>query len=242
MRVNGIWLDDNYHSVNADLIDTTLNNMDCGVFIKEAQTTSGGAGVYYIKKEELTREKIIQIANAIPTDIVIQKEMKQHPDMARLNDSSVNSLRIYSVLGLDGITTVYSSVVRMGVGGAKVDNYSAGGVGCGIKEDGTLRDYGYNKKGERLEYHPTSNVKFENYKIPSYSKAVDLVKKAHPMVAHFRSVAWDIAIDEAGNPILIEANLCRGGTDTLQVNNGPLYGKDTKKILDEVFGIQKKHE
>ena len=56
------------------------------------------------------------------------------------------------------------------------------------------------------------------------------------MVPHFRSIAWDIAIDENGTPVLIEANFCRGGIDSLQVNNGPLYGKDTKKILDEVFG------
>ena len=66
--------------------------------------------------------------------------------------------------------------------------------------------------------------------------AVELVKKAHPLVPHFRSVSWDIAIVADGTPTLIEANLCRGGIDLLQLNNGPLFGKDTKKILDEVFG------
>lgn len=239
MRVNGIWLDGNYKSADGILMDTVLENVG-GVFIKEAQTSSGGAGVVFVGKEKLTSQRIMEIANTIPTDLIIQKELKQHPDMARLNDSSVNSLRIYSVLGLDGNTSVYSAVVRMGVDGAKVDNFSAGGVACGIKEDGTLRKHGHNKKGEQLEYHPTSNIKFENYRIPSYCEAIDLVKKAHPMVAHFRSVAWDVAIDEAGSPVLIEANLCRGGIDTLQVNNGPLYGDDTRKILDEVFDSHKK--
>jgi hypothetical protein len=43
-------------------------------------------------------------------------------------------------------------------------------------------------------------------------------------------------INESGNPILIEANLCRGGIDLLQLSNGPLFGEDTKAILDEVFG------
>ena len=156
--------------------------------------------------------------------------------MSMLNSTSVNSLRIYSVLGLDGIVTIYSAVVRMGVGDSKLDNYSAGGMTCGIKEDGTLRKYCVNKKGEKLESHPTSHTVFEGYKIPSYDKALTLIRKAHPMIAHFRSIAWDIAIDEEGEAILIEANLCRGGIDSLQVNNGPLYGKDTKKILDEVFG------
>jgi len=74
------------------------------------------------------------------------------------------------------------------------------------------------------------------YQLPSYDKAVELVKKTHPRIAHFRSVSWDIAIVEDGTPVLIEANLCRGGIDLLQLNNGPLFGDDTKIILDEVFG------
>ena len=124
----------------------------------------------------------------------------------------------------------------MGIGDSKLDNYSAGGMTCGIREDGCLRKYCINKKGEKLEAHPTSHTVFEGYRIPSYDKSLALIKKAHPMIAHFRSIAWDIAIDEDGEAVLIEANLCRGGIDSLQVNNSPLYGKDTKKILDEVFG------
>ncbi len=55
------------------------------------------------------------------------------------------------------------------------------------------------------------------------------------MVPHFRSVSWDVAITSEGEAVLIEGNLCRGGIDLLQLSNGPLYGDDTKKILDEVF-------
>ena len=97
------------------------------------------------------------------------------------------------------------------------------------------KKYGYNKKGERVEVHPTTGLKFDGYEIPSFDRVIELVKKAHPMVPHFRSVSWDVAISENGSPILIEGNLCRGGIDLLQLSNGPLYGEDTKKILDEVF-------
>ena len=75
---------------------------------------------------------------------------------------------------------------------------------------------------------------FDGYSIPNYDSAVNLVKKAHKMVPHFRAVSWDIAITEEST-VLIEANLFRGGIDLLQLSNGPLYGEDTKKILDEVF-------
>ncbi len=236
MRVNGIWLDGNDMPVSMNKLNEVLKKADSGIFVKEAQVTAGGAGVTYFEKSRLSAENILKIIDTIPTDVVVQKELIQHRDMAMLNPSSVNSLRMYSVLGLNGKATVYSSVVRMGVGDSKLDNYSAGGMTCGIREDGTLRKYGYNKLGEKTEVHPTTRTVFDGYVIPSYGKAVALIKKAHPMIPHFRSIAWDIAIDENGEAVLIEANFCRGGIDSLQVNNGPLYGRDTKKILDEVFG------
>ena len=77
----------------------------------------------------------------------------------------------------------------------------------------------------------------DGYQLPGYKEACELVKRAHPMVSHFKLVSWDIAIDENGSPIMIEANLAKGSSEVHQLNNGPLFGDDTKKILDEVFGI-----
>lgn len=231
-RVNGIWLDGSDKPVALD--DRIA--VDTGCFVKEAQTSAGGEGVTYIPKGEFSFQKVLDITKRYETDIIVQEELIQHEDIARLHQSSLNTLRIYSVLSKKGVATIYSAVVRMGAGNAKLDNYSAGGLTCGIQPDGRLRKYGYNKKFEKMERHPTSKVVFEGYVIPNYQGAVELIKKAHPMVAHFRSIAWDIAIRQDGTPVLIEANLCRGGIDSLQLNNGPLYGNDTKKILDEVFG------
>jgi hypothetical protein len=53
-------------------------------------------------------------------------------------------------------------------------------------------------------------------------------------------VSWDIAFDEQENPVLIEANLKDGELDFHQLNNGPLFGDDTEKILDEVFFVQRR--
>ncbi len=239
-RVNGMWLDSKSRPVDVRGMAEVLKGLDCGIFVKEAQTSAGGSGVTYFPKEELAAARILSTAKNYKTDVIVQKELRQHADMARLNPSSVNSLRIYSLLGTDGNAKIYSAVVRMGVEGGKLDNYSAGGMTCGITEDGHLRKYGVNKAGEKTPEHPTSHTVFEGYEIPSYARAVELIKKAHPMVAHYRSIMWDIAIREDGEPVLIEANLCRGGIDSLQSDNGPLYGSDTKMVLDEVFGKNKK--
>ncbi len=233
-RVNYIWLDGDNKVINLSELKEIVESEE-GVFLKEAQTSAGGHGVVFIGKSNSAMEQIQKAVNSVPTDILLQRRIEQHNYMAAINPSSVNTLRIYSILGRDGSVTNYSSVLRTGVGDTKVDNFSSGGLSVGITEDGILRKYGYNKLGNRVAVHPTTGLVFENYKIPSFMMAVELVRKAHSMIPHFRSVSWDIAIIKDGSPILIEANLCRGGIDLLQLSNGPLYGKDTKKILDEVF-------
>ena len=203
--------------------------------VKKAEDSMAGTGVTFVESTDDAYEKIVSIGKKHKCDIIIQRKLTQHAEYAKFNSSSVNTLRIYSILQKDGNAKIYSSVLRMGVGNAKVDNYGAGGVSCGINPDGTLKKYAYNKHGERTEKHPHSGIVFEGCKLLSYDKAVELVKKAHLTLPHFRSVSWDIAINEDGNPVLIEANLCRGSIDLLQLNNGPLFGQDTKEILDEVF-------
>ncbi len=235
-RVNNIWLDGNNTPVSQEQCLEILAAEPRGVFVKEAQTSAGGHGVTYFGDPKTNGREALRMAATYPTDVIIQRELVQHADLAAINPSSVNSYRIYSVLGKDGVAKIYSSVFRIGVGDTKVDNYASGGISVGIDENGTLRSDGFNKRGQKSLEHPVSGITFLGYKVPSYDKAVELVKKTHPRIAHYRSVSWDIAIIEDGTPVLIEANLCRGGIDLLQLNNGPLFGDDTKKILDEVFG------
>ena len=234
-RMNNIWINHCGKPVNdLEMKDIIFAEHD-GLFVKEAQVSAGGHGVLFVEPSDDAYNKIKDFSDKIKTDIVIQRRITQHADCAKFNSSSVNSLRIYSILSKDGGVKIYSSVLRIGVGDIKVDNYASGGVSCGISPDGCLKKFAFNKKGERVEKHPYTGVVFEGCKIPSYDKAVELVKNTHPTISHFRSVSWDIAITENGEPLLIEANLCRGGIDLLQLSNGPLFGDDTKAILDEVF-------
>lgn len=234
-RINNIWFDHSGMPADEDKMRAIVANEKEGLFVKKAEDSMAGTGVTFVESADNAYEKIVSLGKKYKCDIIIQRKLTQHAEYAKFNSSSVNTLRIYSILKKDGNVKVYSSVLRMGVGNAKVDNYGSGGVSCGINPDGTLKKYAYNKYGERTEKHPHSEIVFEGCKLLSYDKAVELVKKAHLILPHFRSVSWDIAINEDGNPVLIEANLCRGSIDLLQLNNGPMFGEDTKEILDEVF-------
>ena len=64
---------------------------------------------------------------------------------------------------------------------------------------------------------------------------IDAVYKRFKKIKHFRLVSWDIAFDRKDQPLLLEANLHYGELDFHQLNNGPIFGDDTIKILEEVF-------
>ena len=173
-------------------------------------------------------------------DYIVQAIVKQHPALENVHNGSLNTIRICTLLLEDGVH-VLSSVLRMGVGKSKVDNATAGdnylydGMTCGINHDGTLKKYAHGYyTGNAFVEHPDGLV-FEGYRVPSYEKAVTLVKGIHPIIGHFRLVSWDIAIDEYEQPLLIEANMRKGSINFHQFNNGPLFGDLTDRVLKEVF-------
>lgn len=194
-------------------------------------------GVTYYNADNIDR--IHETIGNIKGDLVVQKALQQCEELNRLNSSSVNTIRILTLMRKEKVT-VYSSVLRMGINDAKVDNASSGGITCGINADGSLKDVAYSAKGIKYYEHPTTKVRFNTIKVPSFEKAIELVKSIHPRITHFRLVSWDMAIDQNKAPVLIEANLCYGELDFHQLNNGPLFGGDTEEILEEVFGAELK--
>ncbi len=233
-KLNGFWYaDDNMLKGGVQDVYTIVAK-ETEVFIKRATDSGGGHGVKYLNCGGLTQAKFIEETEQIGGDIAIQRGIKQHALLSTINPASVNTIRIMTLL-TQSETVVLSSILRMGVGDAKVDNSSSGGITIGINKDGTLKKFACVEKKKFIDKHPTSEVVFEDYPIPSFNKAMDLVKKASLMVPHFRLVAWDVAILQDGTPTLIEANLYDGQLDSHQIHNGPLFGEETVKILDEVF-------
>lgn len=205
------------------------------VICKPSQETGSGRGIDFFNPEDTDKIDSF-LSDDSYDDYIVQKIIEQHKDIAAVHPESVNTVRICSILMDDGVY-ILSSCLRMGTGASRVDNVTAGGISCGIKNDGTLDEFSYTYyTGERAKSHPNSGVTYSEFKVPSYEKAVELVKRAHPLIGHFRLVSWDIAIDETGEAMLIEANMRKGGINLHQFDNGPLFGELTERVLDEVFG------
>lgn len=232
-NVNGILLDENYKLITTQqALDIVLQEKE--VVCKPSLETGSGRNVCFWKTN--SQEEIIKsFIKGEEKNYIIQGVIEQHPKLKEIHKDSINTLRIVSLLMKDGVY-ILSSNLRMGTGSSRVDNVTGGGISCGVNSDGSLKDYATDYyTGEKFYQHPQGTI-FKNLTVPSYNKAIELVIQAHSIIPHFRLVSWDIAIDIDGEPLLIEANMRKGGINLNQFNNGPLFGDMTECVLDEVFG------
>lgn len=232
-RLNGFWyIEDQIVNQIEDVYNVLKNEKE--VFIKRASDSGGGHGVKYLNCEGVTLEQFEQAIKDFTGDTAIQQGITQHEALAKINPTSVNTIRIITLLEKEG-ARVLSVILRMGVGETKVDNSSSGGMTIGVSMDGKLKKFACADKRKLLDTHPTSNIVFEGYELPSFDRVKELVIKASYMVPHFRMVAWDVSVLQDGTPVLIEANLYDGQLDSHQIHNGPLFKEDTERIMNEIF-------
>jgi hypothetical protein len=232
-RENGIWFNENESVVSEKEIIATIRN-EGDLFIKEAKESSGGHGVTFYSAKDGTTKEFYDIIAGIEGDLVVQRGIVQHDSLKKLNESSVNTIRVLSFFDKEQVHIV-SSILRMGINGAKVDNASSGGITCGISDNGRLKSVAYKANGERYENHPSSNVIFDGYEVPSYKKIIECVDKTHPSFPYFRLISWDFAVDSEGVPVFVEANLRQGELDFHQLNNGAVFEPYIDEMFKEVF-------
>lgn len=233
-RMNGFWFDDAGCMMDfSEALSCIQSVKTC--FIKQAVDSEGGHGIVFVDNSIVSNIELETTLFNLSFDVVVQEGLSQSKTLASINSSSVNTIRLLTLLRRDGTVKIYSVILRMGIGGAKVDNASSGGITVGVEDDGRLKSCAYSSKGERFDRHPTSLVRFCDFVIPNFEIVKQTVIDQAKNFPHFRLVSWDIALDDTDQPVVIEANLKFGEIDFHQLNNGSLFGDDTKDILDEVF-------
>ena len=169
----------------------------------------GGHGIQYIRDFDELMEQRNYYAKGW---FILQDKIRQHPDMNRLNPSSVNTIRMVTIRGENG-PYLWNTFCRIGTAKSKfVDNISSGGIAVGADEQGKLMKFGFFLPGygTKVTEHPDSGVAFEPFEIPRFKEAMDLVLFLHRKMYMFHSIGWDVVITETGVTIL-EANDNWGG-------------------------------
>lgn len=230
-KVKNMFLDKEYDEISLDEAIAMAREQG-EVIIKPSRFSYSGRGLIFWSPsrddESIIKDHLINCG-----DVVCEEVLKQHPEMSKLNPTSLNTVRIMTLI-FQGKVNVLSSVVRMGMRGKRVDNFTNGGIGCGIKSNGQLKNVAYDYQANRYDKHPSGTI-FESVTIPNYNECIELVTHlAKQIYAISRLISWDLAIDESGHPSLVEMNF-PGGLDIHQLCNGPIYREMTEDVLTEVF-------
>lgn len=232
-RINKLYYDDKYNLLSLNEAYNIIskffmyNNDD---LIFKPIPGGGGSGIKFLNKN-IDKEKIIEIlTNPLNKDFIIEKISKNHISFSVLNENSLNTLRIITFL-YEGELSVIAIILRIGSPNERVDNFSKGGIACGVNFNGECMSYAFDRHGNCYTKCKNGFV-LKNHKLLGVNKAIELAKKMHLRVPQFRQISWDIAIDEDENPFLIEFNT-RGDIDIYQSIGVLPFGIKTEEILDE---------
>jgi hypothetical protein len=156
---------------------------------------------------------------------LLEARVINHPDIAKLNPSSVNTCRLVTFMNKEGEVSIILSVLRIGVKGKNTDNWHTGGLAAaidpvtGVLGEGLIRpDF---RAGGWHSAHPDTGAVIKGLQIPGWDEIVALVLKAAPMAPFIRTIGWDVAATPAG-PVIIEANFSWGPMMCQACNKGLL--------------------
>jgi len=134
---------------------------------------------------------------------LVEEFITQHPAMASLNPSSVNSLRMITFCE-DGTTTLLAAVLKIGNGG-DVDNFSANGMYTMLDAEGVAHYPAFDAAGGTFAVHPLSGTSIVGFRVPLFAETLALLDEVAPVVPQMPYIGWDVAIGTE-RPMLIEGN------------------------------------
>ena len=135
---------------------------------------------------------------------LLEELLIQHPDMSRLCPTSVNTVRIATLLGDKQEGIVYA-FLRIG-NGKVMDNVDQGGMAARVDlNSGKLLTVAADKAGNVFDRHPMTGTPIVGFTIPYFEEAKQMCLTAMHKVPQVRFVAWDVAITADG-PRFIEGN------------------------------------
>lgn len=180
------------------ILKPALGTQGADIFILESRD-----GALRLDGQEITTDDLF---GQVKTKYIFQELIQQHPDLARIHPSSVNTLRLITIRQNDRAVPL-SAGVRAGIGGTHLDNWSQGGMMAPVDlERGIIAGRGLFGKGQpTVERHPDTGVTLPGYALPFIPECIDVACAFHNDLYGFHSVGWDLAVTETG-PTILEGN------------------------------------
>jgi hypothetical protein len=169
------------------------------VMLKAASSSSGKQ----IKKINTSAPDIMREIESGKYDL-IEEVAINHKDIAKLNPTSLNTIRIVTVHSEKSFNIIFTGI-RIGAKGAYLDNVSQGGC-CAAVDTATGKIKSVFTAKATCETIGTQSYRNEiGYQLPYWNETLEMIKEASKIVPQIHIVGWDVAITPDG-PILIEGN------------------------------------
>lgn len=212
-------------------------------FIKPSIGSSSGNGCAVINMEHgsdtISGKTSVEILDAYGDNFIVQERIKMHTSLSKLYPDSVNTFRIMTYRWHDEFYHV-PAILRIGKGGANVDNAHAGGIFIAISDDGILHERAYTEFNSQYDKHPDTKTLFQGYKIIGFHDAINTAIELHKLFPQIGVYNWDFSLNENNEPILIEANMRFGGIWIFQMAHGKgPFGERTPEILQWMREMKK---
>lgn len=168
-----------------------------------------GQGIYFLEPHLPQWSELRALLKAqfiSPTDYVYEEYLEQHPELARLNPGTVNTLRVYTFIERDLEVAIWGMFLRVGVH-TGIDSFHQGGVAIALNEEGQTCTPLFSKNPfvQVDSLHPLSRQPLIGFQVPHIEAVKNLVYESARMLPQVRVVGWDVAITSEG-PCLIEGN------------------------------------
>ena len=133
--------------------------------------------------------------------VVLEHQLVQHPDMARLHPNSVNTMRIVTD-NVNGNVTIAYIIVKMGTGGSVCDNSGQGGILARVDVDtGRISTPATDDYFHVYDTHPDTGIPLVGYQLPMVPEAIAMAKEAAQVFPQVGHVGWDMAVTPDGKVV-----------------------------------------
>lgn len=141
-----------------------------------------------------------------PDGFVAEELIVQCKEMADLNPSSINTVRITTARKADGtLHIIKRPFIRIGQGGRCVDNGGNGGIIAAIDYETGIIKGAIDEAMNRYIVHPDTGKTILGYQIPRWEEAKQLVAQLSDVFTEMRYCGWDLALTDQGW-VMVEAN------------------------------------
>lgn len=227
-----------------------IGQQDRQRYILKPDSGAGSVGISFLYKNGDTYElessaenrqltSLDDVYEHIKTkDMIVEEFIPQHVQLNDMFANCVNTICIHTVRLPSGqIEAVGMPYIQFGCGTSQYVN--SGDVFVGIKSDGKLFSYGFQKRRglldvQRVTRHPDSGVSFQGFQIPYWPETMKLALDCAEKIPQLMYIKWDLAITPTG-PEIIEGNGMSAGYSIGQTYSLAERHIGVKKELSEFY-------